>query len=189
MNGPQHAQAAFLGVLHFNLSLNTLPTSSNPPLHDYQSWISTTRISWARLPILTALAPQRPPLASNPKTELDQNVEKLVGNISNWWSGFAKKSQDSINQARKEMESKGGIVNYAKSEYAKLETSIGEAQKKARDQSLATAPQTEDDRRRVLPSRLYSLRVRKWSDPRPAKASRELLMTKQPQKLLRAATL
>ncbi|CBQ70583.1 conserved hypothetical protein [Sporisorium reilianum SRZ2] len=69
------------------------------------------------------------------KTELDQNVEKLVGNISNWWTGFAKKSQDSITQARKEMESRGGIVNYAKSEYAKLESSIGEAQKKARDQS------------------------------------------------------
>ncbi|CDR87686.1 uncharacterized protein SPSC_03475 [Sporisorium scitamineum] len=71
----------------------------------------------------------------NNKTELDQNVEKLVGNISNWWTGFAKKSQDSITQARKEMENRGGIVNYAKSEYAKLESSIGEAQKKARDQS------------------------------------------------------
>ncbi|KAJ1586404.1 hypothetical protein NDA11_000276 [Ustilago hordei] len=70
-----------------------------------------------------------------PKTELDQNVEKLVGNISNWWSGFAKKSQDSINQARKEVETRGGIVNYAKREYAKLESSIGEAQKKTRDQS------------------------------------------------------
>lgn len=69
------------------------------------------------------------------KTELDQNVEKLVGNISNWWTGFAKKSQDSITQVRKEMENRGGIVNYAKSEYAKLESSIGEAQKKARDQS------------------------------------------------------
>ncbi|GAC97077.1 hypothetical protein PHSY_004661 [Pseudozyma hubeiensis SY62] len=69
------------------------------------------------------------------KTELDQNVEKLVGNISNWWTGFAKKSQDSITQARKEMETRGGIVNYAKSEYAKLESSIGDAQKKAREQS------------------------------------------------------
>ena len=38
------------------------------------------------------------------KTELDQNVEKLVGNISSWWSGIAKKSQDSITQARKEMD-------------------------------------------------------------------------------------
>lgn len=78
-----------------------------------------------------------------PKTELDQNVEKLVGNISNWWSGFAKKSQDSINQARKEVETRGGIVNYAKSEYAKLESSIGEAQKKARDQSQTASQSTE----------------------------------------------
>ena len=69
------------------------------------------------------------------KTELDQNVEKLVGNISSWWSGIAKKSQDSLAQARKEVETRGGIVNFAKAEYAKLETSIGEAQKKARDQS------------------------------------------------------
>lgn len=69
------------------------------------------------------------------KTELDQNVEKLVGNISNWWTGFAKKSQDSITQARKEMEARGGIVSYAKSEYVKLESSIGDAQKKAREQS------------------------------------------------------
>ncbi|KAJ1032674.1 hypothetical protein NDA16_000697 [Ustilago loliicola] len=77
-----------------------------------------------------------------PKTELDQNVEKLVGNISNWWSGFAKKSQDSINQARKQVETRGGIVNYAKSEYAKLESSIGEAQKKARDQSQTASQPT-----------------------------------------------
>ena len=76
-----------------------------------------------------------PTSADKPKTELDENVEKIVGNISNWWSGFAKKSQDSIQQARKEMENRGGIVNYAKSEYAKLESSMGEAQKKARDQS------------------------------------------------------
>ena len=81
--------------------------------------------------------------SDEPKTELDQNVEKLVGNISHWWSGFAKKSQDSISQARKEMENRGGIVNYAKSEYAKLESSIGEAQKKARDQSQ-TASQPQD---------------------------------------------
>lgn len=78
------------------------------------------------------------------KTELDQNVEKLVGNISNWWTGFAKKSQDSITQARKEMETRGGIVNYAKSEYAKLESSIGEAQKKARDQSQQ-APEAKQE--------------------------------------------
>lgn len=78
------------------------------------------------------------------KTELDQNVEQLVGNISSWWSGFAKKSQDSINHARREMENRGGIVNYAKSEYAKLETSISEAQKKARDQSQAR-DRSQDD--------------------------------------------
>lgn len=78
------------------------------------------------------------------KTELDQNVEKLVGNISSWWSGFAKKSQDSITQARKEMETRGGIVNYAKSEYAKLESSIGEAQKKARDHSQQPQGAKED---------------------------------------------
>ncbi|ETS60976.1 hypothetical protein PaG_04907 [Moesziomyces aphidis] len=77
------------------------------------------------------------------KTELDQNVEKLVGNISSWWSGIAKKSQDSLAQARKEVETRGGIVNFAKAEYAKLETSIGEAQKKARDQSQA-APTASD---------------------------------------------
>ncbi|SPO21701.1 uncharacterized protein UTRI_01184_B [Ustilago trichophora] len=83
--------------------------------------------------------------SDQPKTELDQNVEKLVGNISNWWSGFAKKSQDSINQARKEMENRGGIVNYAKSEYAKLESSIGEAQKKARDQSQTSSTEPPAD--------------------------------------------
>lgn len=82
------------------------------------------------------------------KTELDQNVEKLVGNISNWWTGFAKKSQDSITQARKEMENRGGIVNYAKSEYAKFESSIGEAQKKARDQSQQQ-PQEGDQHPKV----------------------------------------
>lgn len=80
-----------------------------------------------------------------PKTELDQNVEKLVGNISNWWSGIAKKSQDSITQARKEMENRGGIVNYAKSEYAKLESSLGDAQKKARDQSQTASQPGEID--------------------------------------------
>ncbi|SNX82564.1 uncharacterized protein MEPE_01270 [Melanopsichium pennsylvanicum] len=78
-----------------------------------------------------------------PKTELDQNVEKLVGNISSWWYGIAKKSQDSLAQARKEMESQGGIVNYAKAEYAKLESSIGEAQKRARDQSQTGASSAE----------------------------------------------
>ncbi|KAJ9477542.1 hypothetical protein PHBOTO_001115 [Pseudozyma hubeiensis] len=83
--------------------------------------------------------------SSASKTELDQNVEKLVGNISNWWTGFAKKSQDSITQARKEMETRGGIVNYAKSEYAKLESSIGDAQKKAREQSQQPQERKQDD--------------------------------------------
>ncbi|PWZ03171.1 hypothetical protein BCV70DRAFT_197409 [Testicularia cyperi] len=81
---------------------------------------------------------------SQNRTELDQNVEKLVDNLSSWWTGFAKKSQDSINQARQQVENQGGIVNYAKTGYAKLESSIADAQKRARDQSSVSAHATAD---------------------------------------------
>ncbi|EST06225.1 hypothetical protein PSEUBRA_004106 [Kalmanozyma brasiliensis GHG001] len=80
-------------------------------------------------------------VTTDTKTDLDQNVEKIVGSISSWFTGFAKKSQDTIIQARKEMEDRGGIVNYAKSEYAKLESSLEEAQKNA-DDNLSTLPAT-----------------------------------------------
>lgn len=95
---------------------------------------------------------QTPDGTNTSKSELDQNVEKMVGNISTWWSGIAKKSQDSINQARQQVESQGGIVNYAKSNYAKIESSIADAQKRAREQSSgeAAAASSEDQKPSII---------------------------------------
>ncbi|CAO1638260.1 unnamed protein product [Parajaminaea phylloscopi] len=67
----------------------------------------------------------------------EQDVRQLAQNVSSWWSGFSKKSQEQISLAQKQIASQGGIINYAKNEATRFETQIDETRKKAKAQREA----------------------------------------------------
>ncbi|PWN52215.1 hypothetical protein IE53DRAFT_385374 [Violaceomyces palustris] len=76
-------------------------------------------------------------LSDSQQPTLQKDVEQIVGGISSWWSGFSKKSQESISNARQQIDSQGGLMSIAKKEIARFEDQLAQAQKRAREQSLA----------------------------------------------------
>ncbi|EPQ25940.1 uncharacterized protein PFL1_06395 [Pseudozyma flocculosa PF-1] len=77
--------------------------------------------------------------ASAPATQqAQQEISNLVTGISSWWSGVTQK-------AKQHVDSQGGLLNMAKSEYSRLEAQLSDAQAKARNDALAASqPPTSD---------------------------------------------
>ncbi|WFD29248.1 hypothetical protein MSPP1_000255 [Malassezia sp. CBS 17886] len=75
--------------------------------------------------------------------KLEDKVAGAVGGLSSWWSGVSKQSQEAVQAARSAIEEQGGVVQAARHELLRLDSSMDDASRRAREQSRGAAEPVE----------------------------------------------
>lgn len=77
------------------------------------------------------------PVQEHPPPTFEAEISQLTSSLTSWWGSVTKQSQATLDQARSHIQSQGGILNAAKSEWSKLDAHLNDTQKRAREATFS----------------------------------------------------